>query len=262
MSDSCDPMDCSPSGSSVHGILQGTILEWVEVSPPGDLPNPGIEPVSQADYLPTELRRKPIPTSTWALKSVRIAFQLLLHPHLMSLFPIPPLALPFPLPRCFIQILGSPALWSNITFLPHWLLCFPAWNVSVSVPFWREQQLLSQAQLKNHFFQKYHGHGAVLSLFGHVRLFVTPRTVAHQAPLSLGFSRQEPWSGLPHPCSRESSRSRDWTQISCSPLDSSTAGRFFTTEPPEKPQKHCCERESLCLWASTECHFHFLVAVK
>ena len=33
----------------------------------------------------------------------------------------------------------------------------------------------------------------------HVRLFVTPRTVAHQAPLSMGFSRPEYWSGLPCP---------------------------------------------------------------
>ena len=30
-----------------------------------------------------------------------------------------------------------------------------------------------------------------------VRLFATPRTVAHQAPLSMGFSRQEYWDGLP-----------------------------------------------------------------
>ena len=33
----------------------------------------------------------------------------------------------------------------------------------------------------------------------HVRLFATPWTVAHQAPLSIGFSRQEYWSGLPFP---------------------------------------------------------------
>ena len=43
----CDPMDCSPPGSSVHGILQVVILEWVAMpSPPGDLPNPGLKPVS------------------------------------------------------------------------------------------------------------------------------------------------------------------------------------------------------------------------
>ena len=35
--------------------------------------------------------------------------------------------------------------------------------------------------------------------FRRVRLFVTPWTVAHQAPLSMGFSRQEYWSGLPCP---------------------------------------------------------------
>ena len=34
-----------------------------------------------------------------------------------------------------------------------------------------------------------------------VQLFVTPRTVAHQAPLSMEFSRQESWSGLPFPSS-------------------------------------------------------------
>ena len=38
----CDPMDCSPPGSSVHGILQARILEWVAFSSPEDLSNPGI----------------------------------------------------------------------------------------------------------------------------------------------------------------------------------------------------------------------------
>ena len=35
---------------------------------------------------------------------------------------------------------------------------------------------------------------------GHVPLFATPRTVSRQAPLSMGFSRQEYWSGLPFSC--------------------------------------------------------------
>ena len=39
----------------------------------------------------------------------------------------------------------------------------------------------------------------LLSRFSHVRLSVTPETAAHQAPPSLGFSRQEHWSGLPFP---------------------------------------------------------------
>ena len=39
----------------------------------------------------------------------------------------------------------------------------------------------------------------VLSYFSHVWLFMTLWTVAHQAPLSMGFSRQEHWNGLPFP---------------------------------------------------------------
>ena len=52
----CDPVDYSLQGSSVHGILQARILEWV-FPYPRDLPNPGIKPVSpslQADSLPSE----------------------------------------------------------------------------------------------------------------------------------------------------------------------------------------------------------------
>ena len=51
----CDPMDCSPPGSSVHGISQPRILEWLPCPSPGDLPNPGIKPMSpawQEDSLP------------------------------------------------------------------------------------------------------------------------------------------------------------------------------------------------------------------
>ena len=45
-------------------------------------------------------------------------------------------------------------------------------------------------------------HACVLSLFGHVQLCVTLWTIAHQAPLSVGFSRQEYCSELPCPPSR------------------------------------------------------------
>ena len=42
----CDPRDYTPPGSSVRGILQARILEWVACHTPGDLPNPEIEPTS------------------------------------------------------------------------------------------------------------------------------------------------------------------------------------------------------------------------
>ena len=40
----CDPMDCSPPGSSVHGILQQEHCSGSPFPSPGDLPNPGIKP--------------------------------------------------------------------------------------------------------------------------------------------------------------------------------------------------------------------------
>ena len=56
-------MDCRPPGSSVHGILQARILEWVAFPFSGDLPNPGIKPgfpALQVDSLPSEQPRKPL----------------------------------------------------------------------------------------------------------------------------------------------------------------------------------------------------------
>ena len=44
----CDPMDCSPPGSSVNGILQARILEWVGISFSRGSPDLGTEPTSLA----------------------------------------------------------------------------------------------------------------------------------------------------------------------------------------------------------------------
>ena len=40
-------------------------------------------------------------------------------------------------------------------------------------------------------------YACVLSCFSYIQLFMTPWTIIHQAPLSMGFFRQEYWSGLP-----------------------------------------------------------------
>ena len=60
----CDPVDCSSPGSSVHGILQARILEWVAIFSPGHLLDPRIEPRAptlQADSLQTEQPGKSTP---------------------------------------------------------------------------------------------------------------------------------------------------------------------------------------------------------
>ena len=102
----CHPMDCSPPGSSVYGILQARILEWVFHLFQGIFPIQGSNPG--------------LLHCRWVLYC--LSYQ------------------------------GSP--------LPTLLLL-------------------------------------LLSRFSRVRLCATPQTVAHKAPSSLGFSRQEHWSGLP-----------------------------------------------------------------
>ena len=66
-----------------------------------------------------------------------------------------------------------------------------------------------------------------------VRLFVTPWTVAHQAPPSMGFSRQEYWSGLPFPSPG------DLPNPGIEPTSPPLQADALTSEPPGKPNK--CE---------------------
>ena len=71
-----------------------------------------------------------------------------------------------------------------------------------------------------------------LSHFSRVQLFATPWTVACQAPLSIGFLRQEYCSGLPFPTSENLPDPETEPTSLASP---SLGGVFFTSVPPEKP---------------------------
>ena len=66
----------------------------------------------------------------------------------------------------------------------------------------------------------------MLSHFSHVLLSVTLWTVAPKAALSMGFSRQEEWSGLPFPPPRDLLHSGTEPESLLTPA---LAGRFFTT---------------------------------
>ena len=72
----------------------------------------------------------------------------------------------------------------------------------------------------------------VLSCFSRVQCFETLWTVAHQAPLSMGFSRQEYWSGLPCPPPGNLPNPGIESLSFTSPA---LAGGFFTPVPPGKP---------------------------
>ena len=106
-----DPLDCSPPGSSIHGISQASILESV--------------------------------------------------------------AIPFSMGASWSRF----GTWVSYT-AGKFLIVWATWEALVVYPWMCE---------------------CVLSCFSRVWLFVTLWTVAHQAPLSMGFSRQEYWSGLPCP---------------------------------------------------------------
>ena len=74
--------------------------------------------------------------------------------------------------------------------------------------------------------------GVSTTLLNHVQLFVTLWAVAHQAPLSMGFSRQEYWSGLSFPTP---GNLPDPGIEPASLVSPALAGEFFTTAPSGKP---------------------------
>ena len=149
-----DPIDYSPQGSSVHGIFQARILEWVVIS------------FSRGSSQPRDWTQVScIAGRFFTVWVTREAYSLLL---LLSRFKsCPTLCDPIdssppgsPVPG----ILQARTLeWAAISFSSAW-----KWKVK----------------------------GKSLS---RVWLFVTPWTAAYKAPLSMGFSRQEYWSGVPSP---------------------------------------------------------------
>ena len=80
----------------------------------------------------------------------------------------------------------------------------------------------------------------MLSCFSRVRFFATPWTAARQAPLSMGFSRQEPWNGLPCPPSGDLS---DPGIEPTSLMFPTLTGGFFTTIKT----RMCCSVAQSCL---------------
>ena len=96
--------------------------------------------------------------------------------------------------------------------------------MSSTLPAWQDEKAVRR--------KEQHVQGRVYML-SHILLFAAPWTawtVAHQAPLSVEFFRQEEWVVISS--SREPFRPRDLTHFSCV---SCTAGRFFTTVSPGKP---------------------------
>ena len=85
--------------------------------------------------------------------------------------------------------------------------------------------------------------------------FVTPWTISHQVPLSMGFSRQEYWSKLPFPSPG------DLPNLGIqpvSPVSPALAGGFFATEPPGKSHK---KEWDIYIYLHTHTHTHTFVSI-
>ena len=173
-------MDCSPPGSSVHGILQARILTGLPCSPLG-----------------------------------RLCFMLLWLP-------------------------GSRAqaqeLWCR-SLVDLWMWDFPGSGVKPLSSALAGRFLTTEQSGKPNFWDSYASvllckMGMLLLLllsrFSRVQLCATPLMAAHQAPPSLGFSRQEHWSGLPFPSPMHESekwkQSRSVVCDSSDPMDGSLPG--------------------------------------
>ena len=124
--------------------------------------------------------------------------------------------------------------------------CFPpgfSWPLQEEVLMWLRQRglqpgavglnLSSNSLVTWLFSQLCTADVGVLSCFSHVWLFVTPWTVAHPFPLSMGFSRQEYWSGLP--CVPQGDLLHPGVEHASLRSPALACG-FFTATPHRKPQ--------------------------
>ena len=231
-----DLMDHSSPSSSVHGILQA----WVEIlqaywsgllcPPPGDLPDPGIK--SGSLMSPTMAI-----SFYYTTRAMWGAPPLYSYSHLASR-----------VNQCHLKEgeSVSHSVMSN-SLQPHGLYSPPGSSIHgifqarilewVATPFsrgssWTTDQAWISCIAGRLFFYCLSFHACVQSLFSHVWIFVTLWTVPHQAPLSMGFSRQESWSQLPCPPPGDLPN----PGIEHVPLTSpALAGRFFTTNATWEP---------------------------
>ena len=120
----CDPMDCSPRGSSVHGISQVRILEWVAIFfLQGFLPDPGIKltsPALQSDALPLGHQGSPY---TCMCPRVYVVVQLLRRVRLFVtlLTAARQASLSFTISRSLLKLMSIESMMPS----KHLILCHP-----------------------------------------------------------------------------------------------------------------------------------------
>ena len=166
-------MDCSSPGSSVHGILQERIPEWVAISSSRGLSRPRDQTyISYVSCTADEF------FTHWAIRealfcSIDIQFTL------------------------FSTV--SHKLFFSYAAAKSLQLCLTLCNPTDGRPPGSPVPRILQARILEWVPITFPMHACTLSRFSRVWLCATLQTAAPQAPLSIGFSRQEYWSGLPFP---------------------------------------------------------------
>ena len=181
----CDPIDGSPPGSPVPGIIQARTLEWVGISF----------------------------SNAWKWK-VKVK----------SLSRVRPSATPWTAAYEALPSMGfsSQEYWSGV----------PLPSPKNRAANFKPEQLSTLSTDMCH---------AVLSRFSHVWLFVTLGTVARQVSLSIWFSRQEYWSGLPCPPPQP-------TQIRAIPAVIRHTEKHMDTVNVPQRREQLCSSWLLCLF--------------
>ena len=285
----CDPMDCSLPGSSVHGILQGGILEWGAMpSTRGSCPPRNWSCVSWFFFLTIshvlmEENEKSNNTRLRVMiESIKCKWNVsnnckFTHSSVLA-WRIPGTDEPGRLPSVGSHRVGHD--WSDLT--ADLAACLLLVYILAVVAIWESLELCSLFNecmlllLLSHFsrvrlcdpidvsprgspvpgilqartpewvaisFSNAGKWKVRVKSLSHVWLLVTPWTAAHQAPPSMGFSRQEYWSGLPFPTSGDLP---DPEIESLSLASPSLAGGFFTTAPPGLSGE--CPEMPIFLW--------------
>ena len=112
--------------------------------------------------------------------------------------------------RILVPLFPSSRHWRDPFHCPVYPCCFSIWLAPVNL-WWPSSGISSR---NSHLLMKEITFPLLLLLSrsSRVQLCATPETAAHQAPLSLGFSRQEHWSGLPFPSPVHESEKWKWSR--------------------------------------------------
>ena len=213
-----DPMDWSLPGSSVHGILQARMQEWVAIS----CTRGSFWPLNRAHvschlhWHQGSLAPGKPRTTIWLSNSTLHIYGKKKNPQSTNsethMHPILTVAL-FTIVKIWKQ-LTCPSTDEWIKKMWH---IYTQWNTSQPVKEWNFAICSNMNELGGHDAKwdkserdKYYTLLLLLSCFSRVQLLVTPWTAAYQAPLSMGFSRQEYWSGVPLPSPKYHMASLIW----------------------------------------------------